>query len=407
VRDLLLSRPYEGQPDIDLVIEGDGVVFARALADRLGGRVREHASFMTAAVLYPAEAGEEQRVDVATARLEYYEYPATLPTVELSSIKMDLFRRDFTINAMAIRLNSWRFGYLVDFFGGQNDIQRKTIHVLHALSFVEDPTRILRAARFAQRYQFRLSGQTLRLIRNAIDLRLIDKLSGHRLLHEFEVIFREKSPLACFEQFDKIGILSAIHPDLKPDPRRRELFARLETVLEWYNMLYLPEKIRIVLLYTLAATHALGNDSAASILERFALPQALRKLFWQVRAAMAKLMPDLAAWYRREGPASALYDMLSTLPIEGVLCLMARAPNQKAKHISLYINRWRMLRPDINGRDLQNMGLAPGPLYGMILREVLHARLDNVVESREEQLALARDLIARPGGGACAPERRA
>ena len=159
MRDIMLSRPAIEFDDVDLVVEGDGIAFARALAQELGGRVREHRTFMTALVIYTDENGDEQRVDVATARLEYCEYPAALPTVELSSIKMDLFRRDFTINAMALRLNKAQFGSLVDFFGGQGDIQRKTIRIIHSLSFVEDPTRIIRAVRFEQRYGFHISMQ--------------------------------------------------------------------------------------------------------------------------------------------------------------------------------------------------------------------------------------------------------
>ena len=169
---------------MDLVVEGDGIAFAKELARELGGRVREHKTFMTALVIYHDEDGREQRLDVATARLEYYEYPAALPTVELSSIKMDLFRRDFTINAMALRLNATAFGHLVDFFGGRSDIQKKIIRVIHALSFIEDPTRILRAVRFEQRYGFRISIQGEKLIKNALSLKLMERLSGSRIVHE-------------------------------------------------------------------------------------------------------------------------------------------------------------------------------------------------------------------------------
>ncbi len=151
--DLLLDRPNH---DVDFVVEGEGVAFARALAAELGGRVREHRKFLTSMVIYHDEDGLEQRIDVATARLEYYESPAALPTVELSSIKMDLFRRDFTINALAIRLDCTPYGQLVDFFGGQRDIKEGVLRVLHTQSFVEDPTRSLRAVRFEQRYGFHI-----------------------------------------------------------------------------------------------------------------------------------------------------------------------------------------------------------------------------------------------------------
>ena len=238
VRDIMLSRPAVEFDDVDLVVEGDGIAFARALAQELGGRVREHRTFMTALIIYHDENGEEQRLDVATARLEYYKYPAALPTVELSSIKMDLFRRDFTINAMALRLNKGQFGCLVDFFGGQSDIQRKTIRIIHALSFVEDPTRIIRAVRFEQRYGFHISTQGEKLIKNALSLNLVEKLSGARILHELNLIFREDEPETCLRRLNELGVLAAIHPSLVLNADKNELLDSLREVIDWYRLLY-------------------------------------------------------------------------------------------------------------------------------------------------------------------------
>ena len=398
VRDILLSRPNTEFKDLDFVIEGDGLAFARELAKILNGRVREHQAFLTALVIYTNEEGVEQRVDVATARLEYYMYPAALPTVELSSIKMDLFRRDFTINAMALRVNKGRFGRLVDFFGGQNDIQRKAVRVLHALSFVEDPTRILRAVRFAERYDFRLAGQTTRLIKNALDLQLIDKLSGVRLAHELDAIFREHSPLACFEHFQKMGILTAIHPALALTPARHDILAKVEAVLDWYRLLYLHEHVNLPALYLLAIANSLDEETTLSVIERFSLPPSLQQLFVRLRKGIRTVMPPLTHWYRKNGRVSELCNLLSALPIEGALYLMARAPNDEAeKNISLYINRWRLVRADVNGADLMRMGLTPGPLFGRILRDVWHAKLDGLVESRDDQLVLAHKLAQEAG----------
>ena len=394
VRDILLTRPSKEFEDIDLVVEGDGLAFARDLGRVLNGRVREHQAFLTALVIYTNEDGVEQRVDVATARLEYYSYPAALPTVELSSIKMDLFRRDFTINAMALRVNKSRFGHLVDFFGGQSDIQRKTVRVLHALSFVEDPTRILRAIRFALRYQFRLAGQTTRLIKNAVDLQLIDKLSGIRIAHELNAALKERSPLTCFEQFQKTGILAAIHPALTLTPARRSLLAKVENVLEWYRLLYLHKTVSLPTLYLLAITDNLDETSTLSIIDRLSVRASIQRLLLRLRASIRALTPALTAWHKHNGPISALCALLATLPLEGTLYLMAQAPNEAAsKNISLYINRWSLIRADIDGTDLLRMGLAPGPLYGHILRAVWNAKLDGLVESRDDQLKLAHELI--------------
>ncbi len=176
VRDLLLRRP---NLDIDIVVEGDGIEFAKLFAEEYGVRARYHKKFNTAVLIFP----DGLRVDVASARFEYYQYPAALPIVEFGSLKMDLYRRDFTINTLAISLGPDEFGHLIDFFGGQRDIKEKVVRVLHSLSFVEDPTRILRAIRFEQRFGFRIGKQTASLIRNAVQMGLIEKLWGHRFFH--------------------------------------------------------------------------------------------------------------------------------------------------------------------------------------------------------------------------------
>jgi tRNA nucleotidyltransferase (CCA-adding enzyme) len=162
IRDLVMRRP---NLDIDIVIEGDGVVFAKGFAKRYGARVRSYKKFGTAVVIFP----DDFKIDVATARLEYYEYPAALPTVELSSLKLDLYRRDFTINTLAVELNPRRFGQLIDYFGAQRDFKDKAIRVLHNYSFVEDPTRVFRAIRFEQRFGFRIGKHTSNLIMNAVE----------------------------------------------------------------------------------------------------------------------------------------------------------------------------------------------------------------------------------------------
>jgi tRNA nucleotidyltransferase (CCA-adding enzyme) len=171
IRDLLLRRP---NLDIDIVVEGDGIEFAREFAARRDLRIRAHKKFGTAVLIFP----DGFKIDVATARLEYYRYPAALPTVELSSLKLDLHRRDFTINTLAVDLNPGRFGVLIDFFGGQRDLKERTIRVLHNFSFVEDPTRVFRAIRFEQRFGFRIGKHTAKLIENTVRMKLPVKLSG-------------------------------------------------------------------------------------------------------------------------------------------------------------------------------------------------------------------------------------
>lgn len=391
VRDLLLDRPNY---DLDLVIEGDGVAFARVFAAEVGGRLREHAKFKTALVIFTDENGAEQRVDVATARLEYYEYPAALPTVELSSIKMDLFRRDFTINALAVQLDGAQFGRLVDFFGSQRDMKDKGIRVLHSLSFVEDPTRILRAVRFAVRYDFSIGPQTQRLIKNALGLGLMGRLSGPRIFHELRLILEEQAPVECLARLEHFGVLEAIHPLFKLTPSRTNLLESTEQVLNWYRLLYLDEEPQRWLIYLLALCLNMKYKESASIADRLALPPSARNAFLSTRETLRSTGPKVEKWMREEGPLSELYALLKPLALEGVLHMMARSKSEDLRrHVSQFLTRLQHEKLDINGDDLRAMGLPPSPAYGRVLQHVLAAKLDGHAPTRTVQLECAYTLV--------------
>ena len=391
VRDVLLERPNY---DIDLVVEGNGIAFARALAEKLGGRVREHKEFLTAVVIYPDKDGLEARIDVATARLEYYEYPAALPTVELSSIKMDLFRRDFTINAMAIRLNKASFGQLVDFFGGQRDMKERTIRVLHTLSFVEDPTRILRAIRFEQRYGFKLSPPTERMIKSAVDHKFIEKLSGSRLFHELKLVFDDRNPVACLARMEHFDLLSAVHPCLNLRPAALlSLLSSLREILDWYRLLFFAEQPQPWHVYLLGLCRPLSHQETSDILERLGIPQKQKGDLLALRKRIRDAYPLAEAWQARGGPVSDLYNLLIDIPLDGVLFMMARTESEDMrKNLSHFITQWRYEKVDIGGKELLDMGLSPGPLLGRIMRLVLAAKLDGTATSPSLQRILAMSL---------------
>jgi len=192
VRSLLLGLD---KFDIDITIEGDGLLFAKRLASKLKGSLTLHKQFATATVL-----SKHYKIDVATAREEIYKHPAAYPKVSFSTIRKDLRRRDFTINAMAVSLNSRGLGRFIDFFDGENDLRKKSIKVLHDKSFIDDPTRIFRAVRFEQRLNFAISKHTQRLIKDAIAIGLLDKISKNRLKKERDLIEREKAPKKVFKR---------------------------------------------------------------------------------------------------------------------------------------------------------------------------------------------------------------
>lgn len=400
VRDLLLKLP---NLDIDLSVEGDGISFAEHLAGRLGGKVRPHMKFKTAIVFYQDDDGKEQRLDVATARLEYYEYPAALPTVELSSIKMDLYRRDFTINALAIQLNRQRFCMLIDPFNAQRDMKERNIAVLHSLSFIEDPTRILRAIRFERRFYFRIGVQTERLIKNALSLGMVGKLSGPRLFNELKHVFDEKDVPACIRRMEDWGLLRMIHPMLKLTPARDVLISTIDEVLAWYRLLYKEPAPRNGIVYLLCLTDNAKYPDVAALLDRLGFIERAKNDFLTLRERCRKASGRLAA-LQREGyaPMSALYETLRPVETEGLVYLMARHGQEHniAQDISLYLTRLKDVKVDITGDDLARLGEPPGPLFGEALRHALAAKLDGKAVSRDAQIALASAyILARREGG--------
>lgn len=386
VRDILMGRPNF---DLDLVVEGDGISFAKQLVARLGGRVQAHTKFKTAVAILE----DGQRVDVATARLEYYEYPAALPTVELSSIKMDLYRRDFTVNALALRLNPGRFGQLVDFFGAERDIRNKTIRVLHSLSFVEDPTRILRAIRFERRFDFHIGGQTMRLIKNALNLELFSKLSGTRVMHELQWIVAEEDPISCFNRMQELGILEAIHPLLQLKNDRIQILTELGKVHNWYNLLYLEPEIEPWKLYFLGLTMGIKRDVITEVTERLHFTKREERELLQLRDMIGDALMKLMGWKEGKSKLSKLYSILHPIPVEGVLFLMARSRKEHIRrNISQYLTRLRYIEIDVTGNDLQELGMEPGPIYSMILDKLMESKIDGVAETRDVQLKLAKRL---------------
>ncbi|MBQ3060360.1 MAG: CBS domain-containing protein [Desulfovibrio sp.] len=396
VRDLLLDRPNH---DIDLVVEGNGIALAKELARVLGGRVREHQKFLTSVVIFTNAEGQESRIDVATARLEYYEYPAALPTVELSSIKMDLFRRDFSINALAVRLDSTPFGQLLDFFGGQRDIKERLIRVLHTLSFVEDPTRCLRAVRFEQRYKFKISPNAEKLIRNVLSLRLMERLSSPRLFNEYQHICNEADPPACFIRLEELGILQAIMPQLTLTSARRDILKRTKEILAWYRLLYFDEPIQTWFLYFLSLNNNLNYIETSNHFDQLGLPENKKNYIMAQRELMRGVLPRLNVWQHQEGTQgqriSALWKLLRPVSLECLLFMMAVTQNQGLlKNLSRYIMQWRHEKPDISGADLQGLGLTPGPLFGRLLQHVLEAKLDGQTPNAESQINFIRLLLA-------------
>jgi len=378
VRDLFLRTT---NPDMDVVVEGDGITFAGLLVRKLGGRMRTHQKFGTAVVVLP----NGLKLDIATARLEYYDSPAALPTIELSSIKKDLYRRDFTINTLAVRLNKAQYGELIDFFGGMRDIKERTIRILHNLSFVEDPTRVFRAIRFEQRFGFQISKHTQNMIKTAVSMRLFSRLSGERVYDELVHMFSELDPLKVLKRMQEFDLLKFLHPNLRWGAPLEQLFVQIGETLTWYRLLYLDVTVERWFVYLLGLLDRVKDDAAQEALERLSVPLRIRN---RVMAARQQCRDILYEFYRDPDiPASRVYDLLKPLAIEQVLLLMAKSRKERAKkYISLYLTHLRNVRISLSGEDLKKLGIPQGPKYKKILAALLDAKLDGKVATRADEV---------------------
>ncbi len=373
VRDLLLGQ---ANLDIDLVIEGDGIAFAKELSARLKARSRFHHRFGTAKIMH-----DGLKLDVATARTEYYESPAALPKVETSSIKRDLYRRDFTINTLAIRLNQKDFGLLIDFFGGQRDLKEKTVRVLHNLSYVEDPTRAFRAVRFAVRFGFKLSKHTENLIKSAIKMNLFEKLSGSRLYEELLIAFKETNPVKTLKKLSDYELLKVIHKNLIFDENLEARLSSMYETLAWYNLLYLEEKADTGLLYLMAFLSHLSDDDKKEALERLSAPSRLQEIILKSISESDEILRKLPS----HDPAS-LYHLLADASIEIILFSMAITKDvYKKKDISHFLIDLKKITPSLKGSDLKKMGIRQGPVYKLILKELLDEKLRGRLKTEEDE----------------------
>lgn len=377
VRDILMNQ---SNLDIDLVIEGDGIAFARVLVQEFGGRLRAHRKFGTAVAVLPSDF----RIDMASARREFYEYPAALPQVELSTVREDLGRRDFTVNAMALALNTSRFGELLDYYGGQRDLDKKQIRVLHSLSFVEDPTRIFRAVRFEQRYGFRMEAETERLAKKAIEMELVGQLTNARIRDELVLILSEKEPWRALRRLYELTALRTLHPGIHLDGELRALLVRVGKAFPELEY-YFHAKTKRWLVYLMALLSGVPREEV----ERWATQMRFRKqdtrILLQGVFEVPRVLKSLTSGARLKN--SQVYDLLKGLSPEAITYTFARSSQKSVRQrIIFYLANLKGVRLSVSGRDLNRMGFAPSPLYQLALESLLKAKLDGVVRSRDEEL---------------------
>ncbi len=387
VRDLLLRQE---NLDIDVVVEGDGIAFAKAFAARHGGRVRAHQAFATAVLILP----DDFKIDVATTRMEYYLQPGALPTVEQASIKLDLYRRDFTINTLALSLNRSNFGTLHDYFGAQRDLKDKVLRVLHNLSFVEDSTRAFRAVRFEQRLGFHLGQQTEQLLHSAVRMGFAASVGGARVFNELKLVLQESDPLSAVQRLNELGLLQVVSPSLHVTSLLRPLFHEAHRGLNWLQLLYTGEECQRWPLYFMLLTQSLDKEAMRDLCRLFILPRRRAQMFTEERWAGEQILFQLEQQLRRHRTIndSDLDRWLEPLSTDVALYLLSITKQEQARQaISHYFTHLRATKTFLDGNDLKELGLRPGPVFKMILRDLRDAQLNGKVLSVEAAKAFVLD----------------
>jgi len=392
VRDLILGVK---NLDLDIVVEGDGIKFAEVLSQKLNVGLIRHRRFGTATVILK----KHLKVDIATARQEYYPQPAHLPEVTCGVLKDDLMRRDFTINAMAISINRQDFSRFIDCFGGRQDLADKKIRVLHNLSFIDDPTRILRAIRFEQRYNFEIEPKTLKYLREAKKLKMLQRVQPQRLRDELILILKETHPLKPLNRIKGLIGFDFINPNLSLSKKTSVFLKSIENQISWFKREYPKRrKLDAWLIYFIGLIEPLNINNIKLICKKFAFRRGEEKRILAYKKLKPQFIKELS---RDKIKASRVFSFLEPLSYEVIILIKAKFKNKKLKkHIKDFFEIYNGTHLYISGADLHRLGLTPGPYYQKIFRRVLNAKLDGLIRTKKEELGLIKKISEDKSYGA-------
>lgn len=375
--------------DIDIVVEGEALTFGRYAAKQLNAKYVEHEKFHTCSLFYRI-SHKTIRVDIATARTEYYEEAGELPNVEFSTIKKDLARRDFTINAMAIKLNPDSFGILLDFFNCRKDLEENKIRILHPLSFIEDPTRVLRAIRFEQRFGFEIEPYTLNKLIEAVEGNYLERVTGMRLREEFEKILNEPDPLKALERMGNLNIISHLFEKTYYTPTLQKELEKLFQVLDFFNknLKNYTKNVRIfhVVLYVLL--QYTPTDSLKKIVQRYGLPKNFINKLQQINSIFEEINDTIKNSFGKQlkeiFTPSFFYDRCSTLDNEQLIFFATKLPDDLLPLFYSYLKKLEELNLQISGKDLLEKGYK-GKEIKLKLEEIKKLLLDGKIQPGEEK----------------------
>lgn len=385
VRDLILGVD---NLDLDIVVEGQGIKFSQDLALELRVKLIEHKRFGTATVM----ASAKYKIDVATARKEIYPKPASLPVVQPGSLKDDLIRRDFTINAMAISIMPEDFGMLLDVFGGRQDLKNKKIRFLHNLSFIDDPTRMLRAVRFEQRYGFKIEPNTLKYLKEARRAKMLEQVQPQRLRDELILVLKELDPVKQIKRINELLGFDFISQRFCLRKKDLEFLCRLKNKIEWFKKTFPGRrKLDIWLIYLLGLVRPLNRNIINKFVRAFAFHRGEKIRLVGSKMITKKFISNLSS---PKIKASKIFNMLEPLSYEVIIFIMAEYKNRNVqKYIADFFEVYNGMRPYISGEDLRGLGVSPSPFYKKVFTRALNAKLDGIVKTKEEELLLIKKLL--------------
>jgi tRNA nucleotidyltransferase (CCA-adding enzyme) len=370
VRDLLLGYPNF---DLDMVVEGDAVKLAQQVAKTSQAKLLAHHRFGTAKLRY-----ENFTLDLATARRETYARPGALPAVTLGTLKDDLIRRDFSINAMAISLASNDYGDLVDPYQGKNDLEHRLIRILHPESFSDDATRILRAVRYEQRLGFELETQTAQLLKR--DIPMLDTISGDRIRHELELIFKEKLPELVIQRLGELGVLPRISPFLKGGGWIAEKFNKAR---------HLEKPNQLPSLYFCLLIYSFNEKDIEQFLARLNISAKLSRAIRDTLRLKTRLhfldKPSLK-------PSEIYYLLREYEPLAIQANALASKSPTTQRYLQLFLTKLRYVRTALDGEDLKKLGISAGPRMGQVILLLHKAKLDGEVRTKADERKLALSL---------------
>ena len=379
VRDILMGTPVN---DFDMVVEGNATLLASVVSKETGGEVVSYSQFGTATV----KQGD-LRFDLVTARQETYARPGALPTVVPSTIQEDLARRDFSINAMAVPLSGPKVGQLLDLHEGQKDLGKHLIRVLHTGSFVDDPTRILRAIRYEQRFGFQLEDRTRSALQDGVNAGALDTISGDRIRREIFLMFTEQNPVLPLVRAGELGVLKALFAPLGDGSSVKALEAYTGT----------PDP----LLFLAGLVHPLNPAEGESLAARLNMPSSWTMVVRDT-IALRDYCTEEDVGRSSNGnlrvPLGQLTSHLDQFCPTSIIAnaLLTEHPGVR-EVLELYLSKLKQIKTSLNGKDLISLGLAEGPRVGKILGELRDALIEGSITSREDEVAMVREILTEKG----------